>query len=469
MIKTTLSQLAISIDAKLYGGDAEVNNIYTDSRGKIDKGLFVALKGDNFDAHNFLDIVSKQGAIGAVVEQHNQLNIPQLVVKNSQLALGEIAHFNRTRLKAKIIAVTGSSGKTTVKEMIASILRGVGKTYATKGNLNNEIGAPLSLLDMDETDEFGVIELGASRAGDIDYTVKMVEPDVAVINNVAAAHLEGFGDLNGVASAKGEIYSGLKKRNGIAIINNDDAFAGFWKKQLTQNKLLVQKIITFSKKGAADLVAKNVKLDVDQCAQFEIECKTEKEPVHLNLTGSHNVNNALAAAACCIALGVSLKKIAKGLSQVPSIAGRLNIQYLSNGCRLIDDTYNANIESMKVAINLLSRYQGRKILVIGDMAELGKYENEMHEQLGRLAVESKIDVLYSYGKLTQLSQKSFAGEGEHFVEQALLIKQLKQEINSDTTILIKGSRSAAMENVVTALVDSIENNNNKLSSNCGGF
>ena len=473
MIKTTLSSLASELanfqNVKMIGDDVDISQVVTDSRADCSQGLFVALRGPHFDAHDFLPQVISQGAKALVVENESALDIPQIIVENSKMALGHLAQINRNRINAKFIAITGSSGKTTVKEMIASILQNIGSTHATKGNFNNEIGVPITLLAMSNNYDFGVIELGASQAGEIAYTAAITRPDVALINNVAAAHLQGFGDLHGVARAKGEIYSVLKP-DGIAIINNDDNFAEFWKKQINNP------IITFSSQSRADVTANNIQLDQNQCPQFEIEYKGEKNFVRLSLAGLHNVNNALAATACCVAIGISLKDIALGLTQAPVVTGRLMTEILANGCRVIDDTYNANLDSMKAAINLLSQYEGRKILVIGDMAELGEFGRQCHEEIGELAKNSRIDCMYSCGVLTQFSQAVFAGikpepnMGQHFSNQQQLIKIIIKEaamapsINGGVTILVKGSRSAHMEKIVLALTECSESSLKKISN-----
>ena len=449
MIVARLSQIAKAIGAEHIGEDVEVSQVYTDSRSHREQGLFVALKGPNFDAHDFLKTAMEQGAKGAVIEQRSSLPIPQLIVKNTRRALGQIAEFNRQRLTAEFVAITGSSGKTTVKEMVASILQNVANTYATKGNLNNEIGAPLSLLEMNASHRYGVIELGANHAGEIAYTASIAKPDVAVINNVAAAHLEGFGDLQGVARAKGEIYSALGEK-GIAIINNDDDFADFWKPQIKNTQ------ITFSLRGKGDLTATDIKLDAEQHPQFVLHYRGKSQPVSLSLAGLHNVNNALAASACALALNLSLEDIAYGLSQTPLVSGRLMTEVLDNGCRLIDDTYNANLDSMRAAIEFLQGFSKQRILVIGDMAELGEFGRQCHEQVGEIARKAGIDKLYSCGVLTQFSHAAFGGAGKHFSNQNELIQQLKQEAVADTTILVKGSRSAHMENIVQALVENFE-------------
>lgn len=450
MIKACLSELAPYLNATLVGEDITISQVYTDTRHYRDDSLFVALKGPNFDAHEFLQKVVSQGAKAVVVEKQCDISIPQLVVKDTRLALGDLARFNREKIKLKCAAITGSSGKTTVKEMLAAILQNIGSTHATKGNFNNEIGVPLTLLDLQENHQFGVIELGANRPGEIAYTASITQPDIAVINNVAAAHIEGFGDLRGVARAKSEIYGELKP-DGIAVVNNDDEFADFWKKSIKNT------ILTYSCSQKADVVANNIQLQSNHCPSFELAFNGEKCYVKLPLAGIHNVNNALAAATCAIGLGVSLKDIALGLTLAPSVQGRLTITHLSNGCCLIDDSYNANLDSMRAAIELLKSYSGSRILVIGDMAELGELGRQCHEEIGCLANQAKIDKLFSFGVLTKFSQTQFNGEKQHFSNQEELIQQLKHEANAQTTILVKGSRSAHMEKVIIALREHFEN------------
>ena len=446
MIKMMLSEIAQSIGGRLIYGDAEVERVFTDSRDSSAGGLFVALKGPHFDAHDFVAQVAEQGAKGVVLEKESACQVPQIIVENTKIALGQIAKLNREKLNAQMIAITGSSGKTTVKEMVATILQRVGNVLATNGNFNNEIGAPITLLRMNDSHQFGVIELGANHAGEIAYTASLTQPDVAMINNVAAAHLEGFGDLQGVARAKGEIYGEIKA-GGTAVVNLDDDFADYWLKHIEHQ------VLTYSAEKQADVFASNIELDEEQCARFILTYENKELPVQLSLSGKHNVYNALAAASCCIAIGIPLEEIVKGLAVSPVVSGRLLTEKLDNGCRVIDDTYNANLDSMKAAIDLLSNYKGRRVLVIGDMAELGEFGRQCHEEIGTFASDRKIDFLYTCGVLTRFTQSAFDGEGEHFSNQQELIQKIKQEANSGTTILVKGSRSAHMEKVVTALME----------------
>ena len=460
MISSSLNDIAKALNGRLIGENLTVENVFTDSRQDCKGGLFVALKGPHFDAHNFLDQVVDKGAAAIVVEKESILDIPQIIVENGQKALGDLARFNRNQLGAKFTAITGSSGKTTVKEMLASIVQNVGSVFATRGNFNNEIGAPLTLLEMDNSHEFGVIELGANHAGEIAYTAGITRPHVAMINNVAAAHLEGFGDLQGVARAKGEIYGEIKE-GGVAVVNLDDQFADYWLKNITND------VITYSVNSNADVYAENIELDVEQRAKFDLCYQNQTQPIQLSLVGEHNVNNALAAASCAIAMGISLTDIAKGLAHSPVVTGRLMVEQMASGCRLIDDSYNANLDSMRAAIHMLAGYEGKRILVIGDMAELGEFGRQCHEEVGEFATQSGIDVMYSCGVLSQFSQNIFAGNGQHFSSQQNLIQQLKQEANANTTILVKGSRSSHMEKVVLALMENSEVKNEEFASGKG--
>lgn len=484
MITLTLSAIANGIKGKLIGKDLNVSQVLTDTRTtrnhNSSKGnLFVALRGPHFDAHKFLDNLNS--SVSAVVVDHQcEIDIPQIVVADTRKALADIARLNRASSQAVYVAITGSSGKTTVKEMVASILSRVGKTFATKGNLNNDIGVPLTLLSIVQDTEFAVIELGANHEGEIAYTADITKPQVALVNNISEAHLQGFGDIQGVARAKSEIYFSLAE-NGVAVLNKDDTFYSYFENRVSNKKL------TFSIKETCDVYASEIELASDQSSRFFLNYLGKKQLVELPLVGVHNVSNALGAAACAIALGISIEQVALGLKNTPVVPGRLIVNKLDNGSTVIDDSYNANVSSMLAAIDLLNQYtESRKVLVLGDMAELGEQGRECHERVGEYAREVGIEQLYSCGVLTQFTQRAFRHEnsfvqtnndseesdkGFHFSEQSKLIKKLKTEAKQGVTILIKGSRSAHMENVVKALVDdstspihSVEQSCNELSS-----
>jgi len=464
MITTPLSEIADYLGAKMLGNDLNVSRVFIDSRKENPQGLFIALKGPHFDAHHFVKNVLEAGASGVLVDHLCDTDKPQVVVHNTRTALADIARLNRNKSLAKFVAITGSSGKTTVKEMVASILQLTGKILATKGNFNNDVGVPLTLLEIDQSIDFGVVELGANHAGEIAYTAGITRPDVALVNNVSAAHLEGFGDLQGVANAKSEIYSVLNKK-GVAIVNKDDDFFDFFQRKIETNQ------ISFSVEKQADVMAKNIQLTENQSSVFELHYQQKKILINLSVVGLHNISNALAAASCCIALGIPLEQISEGLKNTQVVSGRLVIKTLSSGCCIIDDTYNANVASMKAAIDVLKNYPTVKILVLGDMAELGEYGRESHELIGKYAKNTGIDKLYTCGVLTQFSQTAFQNnksgkKGQHFSQQNELVQKLKKEAIAGATILIKGSRSAHMENIVQALIDDseIKNSDPKLLS-----
>lgn len=486
MIPMPLSYIAEKLNGRLDGHDDTVDHVFTDSRidskDLVDKqALFVALKGPNFDAHKFVENIQGKGARAALVEKVQASEIPQIIVSDTRLALAKIAHLNRQKSRAKYIAVTGSSGKTTVKEMIASILSLSGKTLATKGNLNNDIGAPLTLLAVDQSIDYAVIELGANHVGEIAFTANLVQPDVALVNNVSAAHLQGFGDLQGVAKAKAEIYFSLLE-SGTAIVNADDEFSEFFSTQVS-NKKIEYSISALSgleedKSNAScsasqvltpRITATQISRQTDQSSSFVLNANGEQVQINLPLIGTHNVANALAAASCCFALDIPMQQIAKGLAQAPVVAGRLVVNELSNSCRVIDDTYNANLASMKAAIDLLGQYPVPRILVVGDMAELGDKSKQLHEEMGSYALKAGISKLFCCGPLSRFTEQGFVEKqasnsentknlvtkqtADHFAQKSELIIKLKKEAKAGTTILVKGSRSSKMENVVKALVE----------------
>jgi len=441
-----LTDAAVAFGGTLLNPDCSFHQVSIDSR-KIAQGeLFVALQGERFDAHQFLGEVA-ESACGLVVSKPDKrLAIPQWVVGDTTEALGQLARMKRERLPGPVIAVTGSSGKTSVKEMIAAILSQKAKVHATHGNLNNHIGVPLTLLSMDESTDIAVIEMGASGAGEIAYLCDIAQPDIALINNIQHAHIEGFGSIEGVASAKAEIYSGLKSK-GTAVINLDLSWSESWQKTTADIRA-----ITFSiNRKEADIFASHVETLDNGCCRFELCTQSETQLVQLPIPGLHSVKNALAAAACAFASGAGLEQIARGLASVKPVSGRLNSRQLANGVTLIDDTYNANPDSFKAAIDVLGHAVGYKILVMGDMAELGEKAMEMHEEIGTYAVSKGIDALHSVGLLSAIAANKFGGT--HHGEKEALIDSLKDIFaeKSKITLLIKGSRSSGMEEVVRIL------------------
>ena len=442
----SLSQLTAALDAQQIGADATFTGVSIDSRSVGTGQLFVALAGPRFDGHDYLADVKAKGAVAALVEREvADVDLPQLLVKDCRLALGQLGALNRAGFDKPVVAITGSSGKTTVKEMLASILRTRGLVHATRGNLNNDLGAPLTLLEIAPEHSAAVIELGASRIGEIRYTVGLTKPQVVIINNAGTAHVGEFGGPEKIVEAKGEILEGLGE-GGIAVLNLDDKAFATWKARAGSHQ-----VITFARSNErADFYATRIGRDARGCPSFTLHGAGETVDVQLNVLGEHNVSNALAAAAAAHAVGLSLSGIAAGLAAVQPVKGRTVAQIAANGVRVIDDSYNANPTSMCAAIDILAGFSGRTVLVLGDIGELGQWAEEGHRQVGDYA-RGKVDALYAVGSNMTHAVKAFGANGRHFATQAELIDAVSAENASDTTILIKGSRSAAMENVVAAL------------------
>ncbi|MBX9915516.1 MAG: UDP-N-acetylmuramoyl-tripeptide--D-alanyl-D-alanine ligase [Pseudomonadaceae bacterium] len=447
-----LSELLLPLDAQLCGSDVAFAGVSIDSRSVAAGQLFVALTGPNFDGHNYLADVARKGAVAALVEREVPgVSLPQLVVRDARLALGQLAAINRQAYQGPLAAVTGSSGKTTVKELLASILRVRGPVLATRGNLNNDLGAPLTLLEIAPEHCAAVIELGASGLGEIAYTVGLTQPQVAIITNAGTAHVGEFGGPANIVLAKGEILEGLPA-SGTAVLNLDDQAFAAW-----QLRAQGRKVLSFAlSNSAADFYAQELSADGRGCSLFSLHCAAGVAQVQLNLLGQHNVNNALAAAAAASALGFSLDEIVQGLQALQPVKGRTVAHLLANGMRVIDDSYNANPAAINAATDLLSGFAGRRILVLGDMGELGAWAEEAHQQVGTYAA-GKVDTLYAVGPLMAHAVQGFGAGAQHFADQASLIAALTTEQGADTSVLIKGSRSAAMENIVAALTATASN------------
>lgn len=442
----SLSQLTAALQARLVGSDVSFDGVSIDSRSVGAGQLFVALTGPRFDGHDYLADVQAKGAVAALVEREVEgVDLPQLVVADCRVALGQLGALNRAGFDKPVAAITGSSGKTTVKEMLACILRTRGPVLATRGNLNNDLGAPLTLLEIASEHSAAVIELGASRLGEIRYTVGLTQPQVVILNNAGTAHVGEFGGPEKIVEAKGEILEGLGE-GGTAVLNLDDKAFAIWHKRAGDKRVL-----SFALNNPqADFYASDIGRDARGCPAFTLHSAAGSVAVQLNLLGTHNVSNALAAAAAAHALGVSLPGIAAGLNAVQPVKGRTVAQITANGVRVIDDSYNANPTSMCAAIDILAGFSGRTVLVLGDIGELGQWAQEGHQLVGDYA-RGKVDALYAVGCNMTHAVRAFGAEGRHFATQAELIDAVSSETASDTTILIKGSRSAAMENVVAAL------------------
>lgn len=440
-----LSEVATLFGAAFTGNDCEIKSVSTDTRTLQPGDLFIALRGENFDGHEYLHVAAEKGAIAAIVDENVDVDIFTIKVKDTRLALGELAAYWRQQLDIKVIGLTGSNGKTTVKDMLSSILSEVGNVASTQGNFNNDIGLPLTLLQVKSEHEYAVIEMGANHAGEIAYLTKITKPDVAILNNAGPAHLEGFGSLQGVAEAKGEIFSGLGV-DGVAIINIDDTFSDYWLSLCTDYKKIM-----FGLDMAADVTTSTDLNNYD--GSFRLKTLLGETDVQLNVLGIHNLKNALAASSAALAVGVDLVAIKAGLEKFTGVKGRLQVHKAANDSVIIDDTYNANPASMKAAIDVLSLQKMNSILVIGDMGELGENAAELHAEIGQYAKEKKIDVLMCYGKLARNAVIPFGENGFSYEDKNNLIKDVCSKLDKGVAVLVKGSRSSHMEEVVAALVE----------------
>jgi UDP-N-acetylmuramoyl-tripeptide--D-alanyl-D-alanine ligase len=444
----TIARAAQALNAQCVGdGSIAYSGASIDSRTIARGQLFVALKGPNFDAHDFVASVAAQGAAGAIVNKPIPIALPQIVVPDTRIALGQLAQSWRSQFTAPIVAITGSNGKTSVKEMLASILSkaagNVSAVLTTEGNLNNDYGVPLMMLRMNAQHRFIALEMGMNHLGELDYLTKLAKPDVAIINNAGRAHIGELGSLDAIAQAKGEIYAGLSS-NGIAIINLDDTYADYWKGLNKDHR-----IMTFGLTPKADVNG----LDDGQLrVSSRFDGATIDLVTQLAVPGEHNVRNALAAAACAFAIGISADHIAAGLRDYRGTKGRLERKAGAGGCAVIDDTYNANPDSMKAAIRVLAKAQGRRLLVLGDIGEMGAYARAMHEEVGAYARSHQIDELYVIGKHVGDYAKGFGASAQVFDELEDLVAAVQRELEPTATVLVKGSRSARMERVVERLI-----------------
>ncbi|MFT4196387.1 MAG: UDP-N-acetylmuramoyl-tripeptide--D-alanyl-D-alanine ligase [Pseudoxanthomonas sp.] len=489
MRRTPLSLLAHWAGAELHGEDAAVDAVSNDSRTLMPGSLYVALRGERFDGHDFAAEAVRSGAIALLVDHPLDLPVPQLVAADTLAALARLAHGVQQGRAATVVALTGSNGKTTVKSLLLEILRRHGRTYANPGNRNNEVGLPLAVIEADEDAQFAIYEMGAGKPGDIEYLTDIVRPDVALVNNVAAAHLERLGTLLGVAQTKGAVYRALPA-HGVAVVNADDAFAEFFIAQVPGRS-----VIRFGLDADVDVGARAIAAGA-QGSRFILATLQGEVEVELALPGRHNLRNALAAAALAMGCGVPLATIAAGLAAARPVAGRQTTHALAGGAALVDDSYNANPGSLAAAIDTLGAGKGEAWLVLGDMRELGADAPALHAAAGRHARQAGIARLYALGELAAQAAAAFGEGGRVFGTHAELAEALRGDLvgvgirgpgpgarekrdqeqggvdrNSAAvavdlassrvpgpgsrvpTILIKGSRGSAMDRVVRALLD----------------
>ena len=459
-MKMMLSDCAEAVRGRLIGEDVAVTSVSIDTRAIKLGQLYIAIKGHNFDGNEFVDQAEEAGAIAAIVHKGVKSTLPHIVVDDTRLALAELAGAWRRLLSVRgkeslsVVGITGSNGKTTVKEMVAAILAVNAPVLFTQGNLNNDIGVPLTLLRLNEQHRYAVIEMGANHAGEIAYTSTYAQADVVIITNAGAAHLEGFGSVGGVAKAKGEIIETLKK-DGVAVINYDDDYFDYWQ-SVSGNK----SVLSFGLNSGADVTAKAIKTEIRNNAfvtSFELVSTQGTVNIILKLAGQHNIVNALAATAASLALGIDLKQVKQGLENVKPVTGRLQPLVSRLGNIVIDDTYNANSSSLKAGLEVLANFKGKPWLVLGAFGELGTDSPKMHEEMGRLIKASGVARLLAVGADSKNTVQAFGIGATFFEKQQDLIDVLKQELKGDETILIKGSRAQHMENVAAALVDNFRN------------
>jgi len=446
-----LSAAAQAIGGTQRGTDAEFVSVGTDTRTMQRGALFIALRGERFDGHDFVRQALECGAAGVMVDSRFGLQdsgvdefAPLIVVEDTKLGLGKLAAAWRNRFDIPLIAVTGSNGKTTVKEMLASILRAQADdaeaVLATQGNLNNDIGMPLMLLRLRPSHRFAVIEMGMNHLGEIDYLTHLAQPTVALVNNAQVAHIGEVGGIDNIARAKGEIYGGLRA-GGVAVINADDAFAPMWR-ALNQGHEIIDFALEHPAKvtGHYEILAEG--------SQLEITLPNTNISTRLQVPGVHNVRNALAASAAACAVGATPDAIAKGLSGFEGVKGRLQRKTVLHGATLIDDTYNANPGSVRAAIDVLAQMPGEKILVLGDMGELGEDSAQLHAEIGAYAKARGVDALFCLGEMCGHAAQAFGANAWHYERIQELLADLENRLTSEVTVLVKGSRFMEMERVV---------------------
>lgn len=441
---TTLARAAEFMHGRLLGDDRIFDGISTDTRTLRSGELFVALDGPNFHGSDYLPEAHKKGAAGAVVRDKSADGLPLITVKDTRAALGSLACCWRRQQSAVIVGITGSNGKTTLKEMAALCLAEAGPTLATSGNLNNEIGVPLMLTRIEPTHRYAVIEMGANHAGEIAYLTSLAEPAVVVITNAAAAHLEGFGSIKGVAAAKGEILTG-STRPGVAVLNADDTYFDYWKSLASDIEVL-----SFGLDSDADFTATDIAVD-GAGSSFQLRCGDASVDVRLTLPGRHNIRNACAAAAIASALGIAPEQIQTALEKVRPVAGRLQPLIGLHGSKLYDDSYNANPVSVVAAAEFLTGLDGESLLVLGDMGELGEDSARIHREIGEAVRQAGVNRLYATGELSRYAVEAFGDDARWFDSVNTLIDALPESLAPNVNVLIKGSRFMQMERVVRAL------------------
>lgn len=424
-----------------------INAVTIDSRKVNDASLFVAFKGDNVDGHDYISVAKKRGAVAALVERINPVcQLPQIKVASCQQAMADIATICRDSFSGKVVAITGSCGKTSTKEMLACILSVSHTVSVTQGNQNNELGVPLTLFNLNDNADYLVLEMGAAQVGDIAYLMTMAKPDVSLITNVRAAHIGRFGNEDNIAAGKSEIYKSLAASK-VAVVNKDEKYAQQWLKGLSGHTVLSYAIDNLD----ASVTVTDVDIQLNKVA-FTLCFEDKKQFIEMTADGRHSVSNAVSAAACALALGVKFSDIALGLQQYSGVQSRLQLLEGMWEGNLIDDSYNANPGSVKAAIDVLKKYPQKTFLVLADMAELGDVSLSEHKKMGEYAQRSGINFLFSYGTDSRYASDVFADKGLHFTDKECLKAHLLSVVCRGDSVLIKGSRSSAMDTLVTSLI-----------------
>lgn len=445
-----LSQIARILNAKLKGKDRDFKSFSIDTRTIQPRSIFIALQGPRFDAHDFVEVAVEKGAVGAIVSRPmKKTSFPKIYVNNTHAVLIQLGNHQRNQMKEVIVVtVTGSCGKTTTRALLTSVFCQQGNVLASERSFNNNIGLPLTLLRLNAKHDYAVVELGANHPGEIFELTQIAKPNIAIITNAGPAHLEGFGSIGGVAKSKGEIYQGLSP-NGIAIVNNDDYFSDFWKEIIGGRRT-----ITFACNNPADVTAKNILVNSEGQPHFRLILPNGEIDVQLSLLGKHNVMNALATAAAAYSQHLPIAAIKSGLENACAVDGRLVSRKGYKGATIIDDSYNANPLSVSAAIDVLVNCFGsRLILVLGDMLELTDSMGQLHRKVGEQALQSGIHELFCCGSLAYYTAEAFGSNGYHFSNKEKLLTALKNNLDENTVVLIKGSFSMNMGKIVNGLIE----------------
>lgn len=444
-LQLPLKQIAEIVSADMPIVDVTVTGAVIDSREVTPGDLFIAFKGEHVDGHEYIAKARESGAVAALVSEYQDDELPQIKVDDVRVAFGQIARAWLAECKAKVVAITGSNGKTSLKEMVKAILAEVGTVSATQGNLNNDLGVPLTVCRIDKNDDYAVIEMGTNHPGEIAYLMSIVSPDVSVINNIAAAHLEGLGSEEGIAREKGSIYEGLKQ-NGVAVVNADMPYDSIW-----QPLIADRKTIRFALQNNADIYAEYIQPE-PASSHFLVHIDGVNHHMTLPLPGLHNVSNALAAIAVSVALDIPVDAMVRGLNKIQAVPHRLQMRKGLSDSRLIDDTYNANPGSYLRALETLAGFQEPRWLVLGDFGELGDEADAIHQTMGLQAKSAGVTTLFTVGEKSQLAAAAFGDNAIHFEDVQTLQQLLQNTLTADVTCLIKGSRFMQLDKLADALV-----------------